>query len=90
MRLILILLVLIAAFVVIQSHRHGCSFGQEGWMGCVMGKSTEARPAAETPAPPPAEPAPAPAPAEPSRTLERAPGRLFVFVAAGLAFEPIA
>ena len=69
MRLILILLVLIAAFVVIQSHRHGCSFGQEGWMGCVMGKSgksTEATPAAETPAPPPAEPAPAPAPAEPA------------------------
>jgi len=67
MRLILILLVLIAAFVVIQSHRHGCSFGQEGWMVCVMGKSTEATPpAAETPAPPPAEPAPAPAPAEPA------------------------
>jgi hypothetical protein len=71
MRLILILLVLIAAFVVIQNHRHGCSFGQEGWMGCVMGKSTEATPAAETPAPAPAEPAPAPAepapaPAEPA------------------------
>jgi len=67
MRLILILLVLIAAFAVIQSQRHGCSFGQEGWMGCVMGKSTEATPAAEmpapaAPAPAPAEPAPAPAP----------------------------
>jgi hypothetical protein len=64
MRLILILLVLIAAFVVIQSQRHGCSFGQEGWMGCVMGKSTEATPAAETPAP--AAETPAPAPAEPA------------------------
>ena len=64
MRLILILLVLIAAFVVIQSHRHGCSFGQERWMGCVMGKSTEATPAAETPAP--AAETPAPAPAEPA------------------------
>ena len=72
MRLILILLVLIAAFVVIQNHRHNCSFGQEGWMGCVMGKSTEATPAASEapaapapaaePAPAPAEPAPAPAP----------------------------
>ena len=71
MRLILILLVLIAAFVVIQSHRHGCSFGQEGWMGCVMGKSTEATPAAETPAP--AAETPAPAPAEPAPSPAPAP-----------------
>ena len=76
MRLILILVVLIAAFVVVQNHRHGCSFGQAGWMGCLMGSSTEATPASsEAPAPaaepaapaaepaaPAAEPAPAPAP----------------------------
>jgi len=73
MRLILILLVLIAAFVVIQSHRHGCSFGKEGWMDCVMGKSTEATPAAETPASPPAAETPAPAPAEPAPSPAPAP-----------------
>ncbi len=36
MRLLLILIVIAAIFAVVQSQRHGCSWGQEGWFDCVL------------------------------------------------------
>jgi hypothetical protein len=35
MRLILILIVIIAIFAVVQSKRHNCEFGADGWFDCV-------------------------------------------------------
>ncbi len=63
MRLLLIVLIAVIAFAVVQSFRHGCKFAaDEGFVNCVLGKTTTA--AAPEPAPAPApEPAPAPAPA---------------------------
>jgi hypothetical protein len=77
MRIILILIVIAAVFVVVQAHRHGCKYDAT-LISCVMGKSggeapagggetSQPAPAPETPAPaapPPAEPAPATPPAQ--------------------------
>jgi hypothetical protein len=75
MRIILILIVIAALFVVVQAHRHGCKYDGT-LMSCVMGKSgrtpastdtSQPAPAPEAPppaAPPPAEPAPATPPAQ--------------------------
>ena len=41
MRLILLLIVIVAIFAVVQSKRHGCEFGSDGWFDCVIDKSTE-------------------------------------------------
>lgn len=69
MRILLILLVIIAVFVVVQAQRHGCKYDAT-LINCVLGKTET--PTAETlPPPPPAEtPAPAPetpAPAAPAQ-----------------------
>jgi hypothetical protein len=58
MRILLILIVIAAVFVVVQSQRHSCKWGEPGWFDCVIGKSASEMPAAETP---PAPEAPAPA-----------------------------
>lgn len=56
MRIILILIVIAAIFAVVQSQRHGCEWGEDGWFDCVMGKTASETPAAmpastsETPA----------------------------------------
>jgi hypothetical protein len=73
MRILLILIIIIAAFVVIQAHRHHCKYDST-LISCVLGKSgapaggetSQPAPAPETPAPatPPAEPAPATPPAQ--------------------------
>lgn len=41
MRLILILIVILAIFAVVQSNRHNCEFGKEGWFDCVIGKTVD-------------------------------------------------
>ncbi len=41
MRLILILIVIIAIFAVVQSKRHNCEFGDDGWFDCVVGKTAD-------------------------------------------------
>ena len=41
MRLILLLIVIVAIFAFVQSKRHGCEFGSDGWIGCVIDKSTD-------------------------------------------------
>lgn len=41
MRVILILIVIIAIFAVVQSKRHDCEFGGDGWLDCVIGKTTD-------------------------------------------------
>ncbi|MGH6824334.1 hypothetical protein [Methyloceanibacter sp.] len=64
MRLILIVLIAIIAFGVVQSYRHGCKFGEAGWVGCVMGRTAEAPAPASTETPPPEAPPAAPAPAQ--------------------------
>jgi hypothetical protein len=46
MRIILILIVLAAVFAVVQSQRHGCEWGGDGWFDCVMGKTAAEMPAA--------------------------------------------
>jgi hypothetical protein len=62
MRILLILLVIIAIFVVVQAKRHDCKY--DGTLiNCVLGKART--PTAETPPPPPPPPAETPAPAEP-------------------------
>lgn len=60
MRLLLILIVIAAIFAVVQSQRHGCSWGQEGWFDCVIGKSATETPTTAPAMPEPATPAPAP------------------------------
>ena len=61
MRILLILLVIIAVFVVVQAKRHGCKYDAT-LINCVLGK---AAPTADTPPPPPPPPAETPAPAAP-------------------------
>ena len=63
MRILLILLVIIAIFVVVQAKRHDCKY--DGTLiNCVLGKA--GTPTAETPPPPPPPPpAETPAPAAP-------------------------
>lgn len=55
MRILLILIVIAAIFVVVQSQRHDCKWGEPGWFDCVIGKKAEMP--AETPPPPPPPPA---------------------------------
>ena len=50
MRILLILLVIIAVFVVVQAKRHGCKYDAT-LINCVLGKAET--PTAETPPPPP-------------------------------------
>jgi len=49
MRIILILIVIAAVFAVVQSQRHDCEWGGDGWFDCVIGKTASEMPAA-TPA----------------------------------------
>jgi hypothetical protein len=68
MRILLILIILVAAFVVVQAHRHGCKY-DASLVGCVLHRPAAEKPAAEAPAAPeaPAPEAPAggaPAPAQ--------------------------
>jgi hypothetical protein len=54
MRILLILIVIAAIFVVVQSQRHDCKWGEPGWFDCVIGRTAEApapAPVTETPAP---------------------------------------
>ena len=65
MRIILVLIIIAAIFVVVQNQRHGCKWGEpnwQGWFDCVIGKTatTTETPASDTPTP-----APAPAPQNP-------------------------
>jgi hypothetical protein len=70
MRILLILIIIAAVFVVVQSQRHGCKWGEAGWFDCVIGKSTTETPATSggdrstPPAPAPETPAPATPPAQ--------------------------
>lgn len=41
MRLILLLIVIVAIFAFVQSKRHGCEFGTDGWFNCVVDKSAD-------------------------------------------------
>ena len=41
MRLILIVIVILAIFAVVQSKRHDCEFGDDGWFDCVYGKTVD-------------------------------------------------
>jgi hypothetical protein len=59
MRILLILIVIAAVFVVVQAQRHGCKYDAT-LINCVLGKSGGEMPAAETPPPPPAAEIPAP------------------------------
>jgi hypothetical protein len=59
MRILLILIVIAAIFVVVQAQRHGCKYDAT-LLNCVLGK-TEAPATTETPTPPPAAETPAPA-----------------------------
>jgi hypothetical protein len=64
MRILLILIVIAAVFVVVQAQRHGCKY--DGTLiNCVLGKSGGEMPATETPPPPPPA-AEAPAPEAPA------------------------
>lgn len=57
MRLLLIVLIAVVAFVVVQNYRHGCKFGEANWFDCVLGREavTATPTSGETPpAPPPA------------------------------------
>ena len=36
MRLILLLIVIVAILALVQSKRHGCKFGDDGWLNCVI------------------------------------------------------
>ena len=56
MRIILILIVIAAIIAVVQSQRHGCEWGADGWFDCVMGKTASEMPAT-TPASTPEAPA---------------------------------
>ena len=56
MRLILILIVIVAIFAVVQSKRHNCEFGDDGWFDCVVGKTADEF-SSKTPETSPATPA---------------------------------
>ena len=64
MRILLILIVIAAVFVVVQAQRHGCKYDAT-LINCVLGKSGEA-PTAETPPPPPPPAAETPSPEAPA------------------------
>jgi hypothetical protein len=57
MRILLILIIIAAIFVVVQSQRHDCKWGEPGWFDCVIGKTASEMPAS-TPASPPETPEP--------------------------------
>jgi len=60
MRILLILIVVAAIFVVVQAQRHGCKY--DGTLiNCVLGKSGETPTTETPPPPPPATETPAPA-----------------------------
>lgn len=61
MRLILILLIAVVAFVVVQNYRHDCKWGEDKWFDCILGRAPVATttPTTEAPSPSP-EPSPAP------------------------------
>ena len=63
MRLLLIVLIAVAAFAAVQSYRHNCKFGESGWFDCVLGQTatTTTTPTTGDAAPAP-EPAPSPSP----------------------------
>ncbi len=68
MRIILILILAVAAYVVWQAQKHGCKYDAT-LINCVFKGSGGEQPAAETPAPPAEAPAPAaeaPAPEAPA------------------------
>jgi hypothetical protein len=54
MRLILILLIAVIAFVVVQNYRHGCKFGETNWFHCVLGRVAVTTAPTGGEAPPPA------------------------------------
>jgi hypothetical protein len=65
MRLLLILLIAVAAFAAVQSYRHQCKFAADAaWVDCVLGRGAESTTTSgESPAPSPApETAPSPSP----------------------------
>ena len=68
MRIILILVLIAAVLVVVQSYRNECTFGEAGWWDCVLGRTaTTETPAPATDTAPPATgttPPPAGAPAQ--------------------------
>ena len=41
MRIILILIVLAAIFALVQTKRHNCEFGTDGWFDCVISKTQQ-------------------------------------------------
>ena len=63
MRILLILIVIAAIFVVVQARNHDCKYDAT-LLNCVLGRTA---PTAETPAPPPPPPAETPAPAAPAQ-----------------------
>jgi len=65
MRILLILIVIAAVFVVVQAQRHGCKYDAT-LINCVLGKSGGEMPATETPPPPPPPAAETPAPEAPA------------------------
>lgn len=66
MRLLLIVLIAIAAFAVVQSYRHNCKFAPDAtWVDCVLGRTAETTTptTSESPSPAPeTEPSPSPSP----------------------------
>jgi hypothetical protein len=64
MRILLILIVIAAIFVVVQAQRHGCKYDAT-LLNCVLGK-TEAPATTEMPAPTPPPAAETPAPETPA------------------------
>jgi hypothetical protein len=75
MRILLILIVIAAIFVVVQSQRHNCKWGEPGWFDCVIGKTAEAPAPAVTPAQPPAAESPAPEAPAPEAPAPEAPAQ---------------
>ena len=65
MRILLILILAVAAYVVWQAHKHGCNYDAT-LINCVMQGSGGEQPAAETPAPAPEAAPEAPAPEAPA------------------------
>jgi len=49
MRLVLFMIVAIAVMALIQSYRHGCTFGSEDWFSCVVDNSAKEYYSALTP-----------------------------------------
>jgi hypothetical protein len=72
MRILLILIVIAAIFVVVQAQRHGCKYDAT-LLNCVLGK-TEAPATTETPPPPPPA-AETPAPAAPETPAPETPAQ---------------